>query len=66
MLKPKASFSRRINPSSESDLVVEWIDPSGQTYSSTVDVHFEHNFRGRIEITVEPDNTIRWTDAIKP
>jgi hypothetical protein len=64
-LKSKTSFGRRINPDGDSHLVVEWIDSSGQKHSSPVDVYFEHNYRGRIDISVEPDNTILSNDTIK-
>lgn len=64
-LKPKTSSGRRVNPRGESHLVVEWVDSLGHRHSQRVDVYFETNYRGRIDITVEPDNTIVWTDVIR-
>jgi len=64
-LKPKTSYGRRINPDGDSHLVVEWVDSVGQRHSHYVDVYFEHKYRGRIDISVESGNMIRWTDTTK-
>ena len=64
-VEPKTSFGRRINPDSESHLELEWIDSSGVKHSHAVDVYFEHDYRGRIEITVEPADSVSVTDKTR-
>ena len=49
----------------ESHLELEWYEPSGVKQSHTIDVYFEHNYRGSVEIAVNPDNRVSWTDKIR-
>lgn len=64
-LKPKTSYGRRINPAGESHLELAWLDSSGTKRSHTVNVYFEHGYRGSIKIVVESDNRISVTDKIR-
>jgi hypothetical protein len=32
--------------------------------SEKLGLYFERNYRGRVDITVQPDGTISWTDRI--
>jgi hypothetical protein len=64
-LKPHESYGKRINPNGESHLELEWYESSGVKQSHTVDVYFEHNYRGSIEISIDPDNRVSWTDKTR-
>lgn len=63
-LKPNASFGLLINPKGESHLELAWTDAGGQKRSEKLDLYFDRNHRGRVDITVRPDGTISWTDRI--
>ena len=64
-LKSKSSFRQRINPTSESDLILNWTVASGQTHSKNIDVYMEHNYRGWIKIVIDANSGATWTAKIK-
>jgi len=65
VLMPKTSYGRRINPDGESHLELEWVDSSGERRSYS-NGYFEHNYRGRIDIVVEPNSDPTWIDNSRP
>ena len=65
-LEPKMSYGRYINPIGESGLTLEWFDSLGAKHSHmNIEVYFEHNYAGSVEITVEPDNRVSVTDKVR-
>jgi hypothetical protein len=65
-LKPKRTASTRVNPNSESHLVLEYRDTVGALHSTNIDTYFEHGYRGSIAITIEEGGTVTWKDNVKP
>ena len=63
-LKHGESYSKRVNPNGESDLAVEFLDASGERRSSEIDVYFEGNFSGSVDITIGPKGKVEWKDTI--
>lgn len=64
-LDSHTSYGKRINPSGEANLKIEWFNLSGVKQSHIIDVYFEHNYRGSVEIVVGPNNRVSWTNKIK-
>jgi len=64
-LKSAESFQTKLNPTGSSHLVVEFTDSSGKQYSGKVDVYFERNYSGSIQITIEPGGKLTWKDKTK-
>ena len=64
-LEPHTSYGQYVNPASESHLELEWFEPSGVKQSHKIDVYFEHNYSGSIEITVDPNNRISWISKVR-
>ncbi len=64
-LKSAESFQTKVNPSGSSDLVVEFTDSTGIQHSGKVDVYFERNYSGSIQITIEPGGKVTWKDETK-
>jgi hypothetical protein len=60
-LEPSTSYGHYIRPTSESHLELEWRDSSGVRQFHNIDVYFEPNDRGSIEITIGPNNLVSWT-----
>ncbi|WP_347244394.1 hypothetical protein [Thermogutta sp.] len=55
----------RINPSGESHLEVDWVDPGGNAYHRVVDCYFERNYSGTLDITIGPAGRITYVDSIE-
>lgn len=64
-LKPAESFETKVNPNGSSHLVVEFADSSGKQHSAKLDVYFERNYSGTIQVTLEPDGKVTWKDDTK-
>jgi hypothetical protein len=64
-LKPSESFQTKVNPNGSSHLVVEFTDASGKQHSSNVDVYFERNYGGSIQVTIDPGGKVTWKDDVK-
>jgi hypothetical protein len=64
-LKSAESFQTKVNPSGSSDLVVEFTDSTGKQHSGKVDVYFERNYSGSIQVTIEPGGKLTWKDETK-
>ncbi|MEN6336562.1 MAG: hypothetical protein ABFE01_20090 [Phycisphaerales bacterium] len=64
-LKPGVSYGRRINPDGESHLELAWTDSAGEKHARKLDLYFEHNYRGRVDITVQADNRVTWIDTTR-
>ena len=58
-------FKTRINPTGESHLDVKWADSNGTQYSEAGGGYFERNYRGRIEIEIQPAGVILWKTDVK-
>ena len=55
----------RISPSSESDLLVEYVDKSGTRVSSRLDIYLEPGTKGTLEINIQPKGVVTWKDETK-
>ena len=64
-LEPNNSYDKYINPTGESDLELEWNDSSRTRQSSTIDVYFEPNYSGSVEITIDPNNQVSCKDKTR-
>src|SRR5882762_1889348 len=64
-LKSAESYTCKVNPKSESHLVVEFVDASGRQHSHEIDVYFERNYRGSVDITIRPSGKVEWKDRIE-
>ena len=53
------SFSNYVNPTSESNLSIRFIDKNGITRKDALDVYIEKNYSGRIEIIIERDYSVK-------
>ena len=52
-LWPGETLELSISPKGESDLVINFVDASGQTRGGKINVHFSHDDRGRIDIRLD-------------
>lgn len=53
------SFSNYVNPTSESSLLIQFVDKNGITRKEAVDVYIEKNYSGKIEIIIGRDYSIK-------
>ena len=63
-LWPGESREFSINPSGESDVEISFADATGQSRSRKIDVYFEHNYRGRIEIRIDTTGKVALRNEI--
>ena len=54
-------FETKINPSSASDIILEYNDATG-SHSTNIDVYIEHNYKGFIRITIQRNGSVTWED----
>jgi hypothetical protein len=59
-LMSAASFATKVNPDGSSHLVVEFADASGKQHSANLDVYFERQYKGTIQVTIQPDCRVTW------
>lgn len=58
-------FTTRVNPSGESHLIIEHVDSSGKQHTNVVDVYLEHNYRGKVHISIHTNGSLTWKDETK-
>jgi hypothetical protein len=63
-LWPGESRAFSINPSGESALDVSFVDSSGQSRGRKIDVYFERNYRGRIDIRIDAMGKVSSKDKV--
>lgn len=49
------TYKSFVNPQSESHLEIQFIDNHGKVVRKKVDVYFEKNYKGNIDITIKKD-----------
>jgi hypothetical protein len=54
-LDPNTSFRKHINPDSESGLDFTWLDNNGKEHFLSGEVYIEHNYRGSVTMTIDPE-----------
>lgn len=60
-LAPNKTKAQLINPDGESTLILKFKDPfTNQTTSQDLDLYFERNYRGKIEITFDSNGKVNW------
>lgn len=64
-VEPAGRFRTRVNPTGESDLVVEFLDASGNGHTNEVDVYLEPDYRGAVRITIQTNGSVTWEDQSK-
>lgn len=52
------AYEFSINATGESDLSVSFVDASGSSHSHKVDVYFERNYRGKIDVKIDSASKI--------
>ena len=60
MLSASSHLTTIVNPVGSSRLFAEYLDMAGNRHASTVDVYFEHNYRGHIALTIETNASLAW------
>lgn len=55
-----------VKPSGESDIDISFLDSKGNARNYKVDVYFETNYQGRIDIKVDRLGNVTWKDDITP
>lgn len=65
ILTPDASTKRRINPTSESNISIEFKDHNGNKHSSLVDVYIESEHSGSLDVELNENGSITWKDDLK-
>jgi hypothetical protein len=63
-LWPGESREFTINPSGESDLEISFVDATGHSHGRTIEVHFERNYSGRIDIRIDAAGNVSSHDEI--
>jgi len=63
-LWPGESREFSINPAGESDLEISFIDAAGLLHNRKIDVYFEHNYRGRMDIRIDATGKVSSHDDI--
>ena len=63
-LWPGESREFTINPSGESDLEISFVDATGNIHGQRIDVYFERNYRGRIDIRIDATGKVTSHDVI--
>jgi hypothetical protein len=63
-LWPGESREFSINPSGESALEISFVDSSGHSRGRKIDVYFERNYRGRIDIKIDEAGKVSSRDTI--
>ena len=53
-----------VKPSGESDIDISFLDAKGNAHNCKVDVYFEANYQGRIDIKVDRLGNVTWKDDI--
>jgi hypothetical protein len=57
-LKQHSRNKKYVNPIGESDLTLCWINANGEKLTKKIEVYFEHNYRGKIEIVIEANDKV--------
>src|SRR5262245_20498828 len=65
LLQKNESFSVRVNPIGEADLAIEFTDAAGKNQTRELKVYFEHNYGGRLDVTIGTNDTITWNADIR-
>lgn len=63
-LDPGRAQMFRIKPSGESDVTFSFVDALGNAHSQKVDVYFEKNYQGTIDVKIDRVSKITWQDDI--
>ena len=58
--------SLKVNPSAASHLTIAFVDSLGITRTNKIDVYFERNYRGVVDITINDGGSVSFTNRIKP
>lgn len=64
-LEPQEMTSRRVNPTSESHLLIKFEDISNRYREQRIDVYFEKGYSGYIDIYIDNEGKVSWRDKIK-
>ncbi len=64
-IQPGQSASVVVNPQSESRLVIEYSDPTGNQHSLPVDCYFESGYRGSITVEVSGNQIAKVDNHIR-
>lgn len=57
------SVSYEVNPTSESDLRIQFEDKDGQLQRATIEAYIEPNYEGMIKISIEPGHSLVVNDC---
>lgn len=63
--EPNLPLKARINPVSESNLVLTYIAEDGQVRSNAIDVYIERNYRGSVGIAIRPAGEVQIKDRTR-
>lgn len=64
LIEPFSSQQVSINPDGESSLEISFIDSNNMVFKETIDVYFEHNYKGELYLTIDSNKDVTWKSEI--
>ena len=64
-LEPNKNITFNIIPRGESHLEIKFMDSSGNMHFKNIDVYFERNYNGYVNVKIDEANGVIWEDHIK-